>query len=97
MRSVNLEPLCRWIAFAFERAARQRTIFDFKIAQIWKRGRETERVAIARVDARHERFDQIFIRFTPKPTADKCAERFIAVEGFCGLDKIKSHARFAKP
>src|SRR6266508_3971237 len=74
-----------------KRASGQASIFHFKIAQIWECGCQRKSITISGVDARHERLDEILVCFTPQPTADKRAERFVAVEAFGGKEKIKPH------
>src|SRR5215207_1347126 len=80
-----------------KRAACETSVFDFKVAQIWKSGCETKRVAVARVNTRHERLNEILIRLAPDPPADKCTNGFIAIDRFGRLDEVKTHTRFAKP
>src|SRR5215207_592625 len=80
-----------------KRAACETSVFDFKIAQIWKSGCQTKCIPITRINTRHERLDEILIRLAPDPTADKSANGFIAIDSLGRLDEVKTHTRFAKP
>ena len=97
MQSVNLELLCHWTASVVAVPRVQDCHTKLKIAQIRKCGGKAKQIAIPGVDPRHQRLDQILVRFTSQPAADERAERFISVDGFGRLEEIQSHARFAEP
>ena len=78
----------------FHCATSEAAVFDLKIAQEREGGLERELVAVAGVDARHERLDQVFVGGAPHAERDKSAETFVFVPFARGQDKIKPDAQF---